>query len=168
MPKPGKVPQIEAFGPRRFELLFFISMFSMHYFSDVQTGRAILAALHWLVPWATHRALHLIHMGIRKMPHVTKFGVFSATVFRGARAGRVGWRIDWVIVTLVIAVQYASLRPTAPNVCFLCATPVHAMIHAIDTFAALQAQPIVCAYATRKWSFGAFEKNPQVPKSGSS
>lgn len=166
MPKPGKVPTYLKLWTPAILVAFLISMFSTHYFSDVQTGRAILAALHWLVPWATHRALHLIHMGIRKMAHVTKFGVFSATVFRGARAGRVGWRIDWVIVTLVIAAAYASLDEL--HQMFVPMRHASPRDVAIDTFAALQAQLIVWWYATRKWSFGAFEKNPQVPKSGSS
>jgi len=51
--------------------------------------------------------LHLMHLRIRKTAHVTEFGIFSITVFRGARAGRSGWEFNWAVRTLVIAVCYA-------------------------------------------------------------
>jgi VanZ family protein len=86
-----------------------ISVFSTQYFAAEQTGGVILPVLHWLFPWATRRMLHLLHSGIRKAAHVTEFGIFSITVFRGVRAGRSGWKFNWAVTTLVIAVLYAAL-----------------------------------------------------------
>src|SRR4029077_14200774 len=83
-----------------------ISLFSTHYFSSQQTGRVIIPVLHWLFPAATLRTLHPVHVGIRKMAHVTEFGLFSITVFHGIRGRRGGWRLSWALVTLVIAVTY--------------------------------------------------------------
>jgi VanZ family protein len=88
-------------------LLIFV--FSTHYFSSAQTARVIYPLLRWLLPSATSRTLHLMHVGIRKLAHVAEFGVFSISVFHGVRQGRSGWRLDWGITTLVIAVGYAAL-----------------------------------------------------------
>src|SRR5229473_8002342 len=86
-----------------------ISLFSTHYFSGEETARVIIALLHWLLPGASPRMLRLMHVGIRKMAHVTEFGLFSITVFHGIRGGRFGWRFNWALATLVIAAGYAGL-----------------------------------------------------------
>ena len=86
-----------------------ISLFSTHYFSSQQTARVIIPFLHWLFPFATSRTLNRMHTLIRKLAHVTEFGVFSVTVFYGVRGDRSGWRLDWAIYTLLIAVTYAGL-----------------------------------------------------------
>ncbi|MGH9743472.1 MAG: VanZ family protein [Candidatus Acidiferrum sp.] len=133
-----------------------ISIFSTHYFSDEQTGRVILPALHWLFPWATNRTFHIMHMGIRKMAHITEFGVFSATVFRGVRAGRTGWRISWALATLFIAAGYAGLDEL--HQVFVPLRDASPRDVAIDTFGALLAQIFVWWYATGKWPFDTFSK----------
>src|SRR5882762_7562812 len=69
-----------------------ISIFSTRYLADEQTGRIIISFLHRLKPSATDRMLYLTHVGIPKLAHVAEFGLFSAAVFRGVRAGRTGWR----------------------------------------------------------------------------
>ena len=86
-----------------------ISAFSTRYFANERTGRIITPALHWLFPWASVRALRLIHLVIRKLAHVAEFGVFSAAVFRGVRAGRTGWHWSWALATLVVAAAFAGL-----------------------------------------------------------
>jgi VanZ family protein len=50
-----------------------------------------------------------MHVGILKIAHVTDFGLFSITVFRGIRGGRFGWRFSWALAILAIAVSYAAL-----------------------------------------------------------
>jgi len=128
-----------------------ISVFSTHYFSDQQTGRVIIPVLHWIFPWATTRMLQLMHFGVRKMAHVTEFGAFSITVFRGVRAGRNGWRLGWALATLVIAVAYAGLDEWHQSfVPLRHATPRDV---GIDAIGALLAQFIVWWYATRRWPF---------------
>jgi VanZ family protein len=125
-----------------------ISVFSTQYFAAERTGGVILPVLHWLFPWATSRMLHLMHSGIRKMAHVTEFGIFSITVFRGIRARRSGWRFSWAFTTLVIAVLYAALDEWHQSFVLLRhATPRDV---AIDAFGALLAQSLVWGYATRR------------------
>lgn len=139
-----------------------ISTFSTHYFSDEQTGRILLPALHWLFPWATQRTLHLMHVGIRKLAHITEFGVFSATVFRGVRGEQTGWRFNWAVITLLIAAGYAALDELHQSIVPLRhATPRDV---AIDTFGALLAQVIVWWYATGKWPFAALDRNQSAVK----
>jgi VanZ family protein len=123
-----------------------ISVFSTQYFAAERTGGVILPVLHWLFPWATHRMLHLLHSGIRKAAHVTEFGIFSITVFRGIRAGRSGWKFNWAFATLVIAVLYAALDEWHQSFVLL----RHAAPRdvAIDAFGALLAQCFVWGYAT--------------------
>ena len=133
-----------------------ISTFSTHYFSDQQTGRVILPVLHWLFPWATRRMLYLMHMGIRKLAHVTEFAIFSATVFRGIRGGRTGWHISWAVITLLIAAAYASLDEL--HQVFVPLRHASPRDVAIDAFGALLAQLFVWWYATRKWPFAGFDK----------
>ena len=86
-----------------------ISLFSTHYFSGEETARVIIPLLHWLLPGASPHMLRVLHVGIRKMAHVTEFGLFSITVFHGIRGGRCGWRFQWALATLLIAVIYAGL-----------------------------------------------------------
>ena len=128
-----------------------ISVFSTQYFSDQQTGRVIIPVLHWIFPWATTRMLQLMHFGVRKMAHVTEFGAFSITVFRGVRAGRNGWRLSWALATLVIAVAYAGLDEWHQS--FVPLRHAAARDVGIDAIGGLLAQFLVWWYATRRWPF---------------
>jgi VanZ family protein len=90
-------------------LAILISVFSTQYFSSEHTSHLILPVLRWLFPSATAHTLRLLHVGIRKAAHITEFGVFSVAVFHGVRGDRQGWRPEWALVTLFIAVCYAGL-----------------------------------------------------------
>ena len=122
-----------------------ISLFSTHYFSGEKTARVIIPLLHWLFPAATPRMLRLMHVGIRKMAHVTEFGLFSVTVFHGIRGGRSGWRFRWALATLVTAVTYAGLDEWHQS--FVPVRQASARDVAIDALGALLAQVLVWAYA---------------------
>lgn len=124
-----------------------ISFFSTHYFSSERTARVILPILRWLFPAATPRMLHLMHLVIRKLAHVTEFGAFSIAVFHGVRRGRAGWRFDWALLTLMIAVTYAVLDEWHQS--FVPVRHARPRDVAIDTLGALLAQSLVWAYA--KW-----------------
>ena len=124
-----------------------IWVFSTHYFSGEQTARVIIPLLHWLLPGASPHMLRLMHVGIRKMAHVTEFGLFSITVFHGIRGGRFGWRFSWALATLVIAVTYAGLDEWHQSF-----VPLrHARLRdiAIDALGAVLAQTLVWFYS--KW-----------------
>ncbi|MGA2300391.1 MAG: VanZ family protein [Candidatus Acidiferrum sp.] len=122
-----------------------ISLFSTHYFSGEETARVIIPLLHWLFPPATPRMLRLMHVGIRKLAHVTEFGLFSITVFHGIRGGRSGWRFRWALATLAIAVTYAGLDEWHQS--FVPLREARARDVAIDALGALLAQVLVWAYA---------------------
>ena len=86
-----------------------ISVFSTQYFSAEHTSQVILPVLRWLFPFATSSTLRLLHFGIRKAAHITEYAVFSVAAFHGVRGARQGWRPQWALITLFIAVSYASL-----------------------------------------------------------
>lgn len=50
-----------------------------------------------------------MHVGMRKIAHVTEFSILSFTIFRRVCSGRSGWRPSRVFATLVIAIAYAGL-----------------------------------------------------------
>jgi VanZ family protein len=124
-----------------------ISFFSTHYFSGEETARIIIPLLHWILPGASPRMLRLMHIGIRKMAHVTEFGLFSITVFHGIRAGRYGWRANWALATLLIAVTYAGLDEWHQS--FVPLREARVRDVAIDALGAVLAQTLVLVYA--KW-----------------
>jgi len=126
-----------------------ISFFSTRYFGAEETGGIFIPFLHWLFPWATRHTLHLMHFGIRKLAHVSEFGLFSILVFRGVRAGRTGWRLNWALATLVIAFAYAALDEWHQSFVPLRGARVRDV--AIDASGALLAQVLVWLYAMRKW-----------------
>lgn len=124
-----------------------ISIFSTHYFSSQQTGRVFIPLLHWLFPVLNPHQLHLGHVLIRKLAHITEFGVFSATVFHGIRGPRNGWRWDWALLTLLIAVAYAGLDEWHQSFVPLREPRVRDVV--IDSVGALLAQILVWLYS--KW-----------------
>jgi len=122
-----------------------ISVFSTHYFTSEHIARVIYPVLKWFFPSATHRTLHLMHFGIRKLAHVIEFGVFSITVFRGVRGPRSGWKLNWAVWTLLIAVAYAGLDEWHQSFVPLREPRVRDVF--IDSFGALLAQVVVWTYA---------------------
>lgn len=125
-----------------------ISLFSTHYFSGEETARVIIPVLHWVFPTATPRVLRLMHVGIRKLAHVTEFGLFSITVFHGIRRGRSGWRFTWALATLLIAVTYAGLDEWHQS--FVPLREARSRDVAIDALGAILAQALVWIYANWK------------------
>ena len=93
----------------------------------------------------------LFHLGIRKLAHVTEFGVFSVTVFRGIRRGRPGWRLDWALGTLFIALAFAALDEWHQS--FVPVRQASARDVAIDALGAVLAQVLVWAYANWRRAF---------------
>jgi VanZ family protein len=122
-----------------------ISLFSTHYFSAQQTGRIILPILRWVFPGASAHSLRLMHFGIRKLAHVTEFGVFSVAIFHGIRGPRRGWKRTWAIFTLLIAAGYAGLDEWHQS--FVPLREPSARDVFIDTTGALLAQVLVWAFA---------------------
>jgi len=123
-----------------------ISTFSTHYFSDQQTARVIVPILHFFFPHASAHAIRLMHIAIRKLAHITEFGIFSITVFRGIRGTRQGWRWTWALATFVIAVTYAGFDEWHQS--FVPLRHASTRDVAIDAFGALLAQVLVWLFAS--------------------
>lgn len=115
-----------------------IWILSTKYFSDVQTGRVIIPALHWLFPWMSPHMLILGHKVIRKLAHVCVYFVFGVLLLRAIRGEQKGWQWGWAVAAIGIAAAYAVLdefhqsfvplrHPSARDVC-------------LDTFGAVAAQ----------------------------
>jgi VanZ family protein len=122
-----------------------ISVFSTHFFTGEHTAQIIIPILRWLFPSATLHTLHLLHFGIRKAAHVTEFGVFSIAVFHGVRGDRYGWRPEWALITLLIAVGYAGLDEWHQS--FVPMREARFRDVLIDSTGALLAQVLVWGYA---------------------
>jgi VanZ family protein len=73
--------------------------------------------------------------------------VFSITVFHGLRGNRSGWRFDWAVYTLLIAVTYAGFDEWHQSFVPLREARVRDVV--VDAAGALLAQVFVWAYA--KW-----------------
>jgi VanZ family protein len=130
-----------------------ISIFSTRYFTGEQTGRVIIPILHWFFPHALPRTLYLMHVGIRKLAHVTEFGAFSISLFHGIRGPRHGWRWSWALATLFLAVAYAGLDEWHQS--FVPLRDPRVRDVAIDSLGALLAQGLVWLYARWKWDIAA-------------
>ena len=122
-----------------------ISTFSTHYFSSAETSKILIPLLHWIFPAASPHTLSRMHTAIRKLAHVTEFGVFSIAVFHGIRAGRRGWTFQWALLTLLIAVSYAGLDEWHQSLVPLREARFRDVL--IDATGALLAQLFVWVYA---------------------
>ena len=141
-----------------------ISIFSTHCFSSEQTERVIIPILKWLFPFASHRALHLMHVAIRKLAHIAEFAAFSVAVFHGVRGSRTGWRLDWALYTLLIAVAYAGLDEWHQSFVPMREPRVRDVL--IDATGAVVAQVLVWAYAKLGWSSSASRRAPPTATRG--
>jgi VanZ family protein len=122
-----------------------ISTFSTHYFSSAETSKLLIPFLHWIFPAASLHTLNRMHTAIRKLAHVTEFGVFSIAVFHGVRGERYGWRPKWALITLIIAVSYAGLDEWHQS--FVPMRDARFRDVLIDSTGALLAQVLVWIYA---------------------
>ena len=51
----------------------------------------------------------LTQLTIRKLAHLTEYGILSALWFRAARADERGWTLRWSMIAVLIAIGVASL-----------------------------------------------------------
>lgn len=122
-----------------------ISSFSTHYFSSQETARIFLPFLHWLFPEASLHTINRMHTAIRKLAHVTEFGIFSTAVFHGVRGARYGWKFQWALITLMIATAYAGLDEWHQSFVPLREARLRDVV--VDFTGALLAQVFVWGYA---------------------
>ncbi|MGO9641646.1 MAG: VanZ family protein [Candidatus Acidiferrales bacterium] len=86
----------------------FIFTMSTSEFSASNTINYLYPVLFWLLPFASHDTLMLLHEMIRKGAHLTEYFVFSMLLLHGIRAGRKEWRLQWALIALLAAALYAS------------------------------------------------------------
>jgi len=122
-----------------------ISAFSTHYFSSAETARFLIPFLRKLFPAASLHTLSRMHTVIRKLAHITEFGALSTAVFHGVRGERYGWRFQWALITLIIAVSYAGLDEWHQS--FVPMREARFRDVMIDSIGALLAQVLVWIYA---------------------
>ena len=122
-----------------------ISAFSTHYFSSAETARFLIPFLRKLFPAASLHTLSRIHTVIRKLAHITEFGALSTAVFHGVRGERYGWRFQWALITLIIAVSYAGLDEWHQSFVPVREPRVRDVL--IDSTGAMLAQVLVWIYA---------------------
>ena len=51
----------------------------------------------------------IVHFTIRKLAHLTEYGIFGAVAFRAFRGEHRGWSMPWTIAALVSAILLASI-----------------------------------------------------------
>ncbi len=95
------------FGPLAIWLLA-ISLFSTGWFSSAQTEHVAVPVLHWLLPGASPQTLLLVHYFIRKLAHLTEFGVLGLLLYHALKEIR-GGRAVAIACTLLLAVAFAGL-----------------------------------------------------------
>ncbi len=139
-----------------------ISIFSTRYFTPEETEGVILPILHWFLPDASRAYLLHLHSGIRKLSHVAEFAVFSVTVFRALRGPRAGWRLNWALLTFLIAVSYAVVDEFHQSHVPL--RHASAADVGIDTLGAVLAQLVVWWYAKGMWPLAWIAKKPKLAK----
>ena len=122
-----------------------ISTFSTDYFSSAETASFLIPLLRHLLPGADPHTLYRIHTAIRKLAHITEFGIFSTAVFHGVRGERYGWKFQWALITLLIAVGYAGLDEWHQS--FVPVREARFRDVLIDSVGAALAQLFVWAYA---------------------
>ncbi len=95
------------------------------------------------------------------MAHVTEFGIFSITVFHGIRGNRTGWRFNWALATLFLAVSYAGVDEWHQS--FVPLREAKTRDVAVDAVGAVLAQSLVWFYARWKWGISGAKEPSRHP-----
>jgi VanZ family protein len=88
--------------------MFFFSTGAM---SANHTSRFLEPLIRFLMPWASYPTVLGVHMGIRKLGHVSEYAFLTVLAFRAVRGGRTSprWTPSWASAAFAIAVAYAAL-----------------------------------------------------------
>jgi VanZ family protein len=78
-------------------------------FSPEHTASILFPFFHWMMPALTLDQFEPMHHVIRKSAHFVEYFIFCVLLFRGVRAGRLGWRWTWGLAALSIAAGYSAL-----------------------------------------------------------
>lgn len=78
-------------------------------FSASHTGGWIEILISWLGRSLSPQALDLLNQILRKLGHITAYGILSALCFRALRGGRPRWNPRWAIGAVALAALIASI-----------------------------------------------------------
>jgi len=84
-----------------------IFLFSTDHFSGAQTGSLLLPLLAWLFPGAAAETLALLHEALRKVGHLTEYGVLAVFWYRARAYRTAAWVPEAARLALLVAVAYA-------------------------------------------------------------
>lgn len=76
-------------------------------FSRGETGRFLLPLLAWLFPDAAPETLALLHEALRKVGHLTEYGVLAVLWYRARAYRMAAWVPEAARLALLVAVAYA-------------------------------------------------------------
>lgn len=71
--------------------------------SAERTSRFIVPFLLWLDPHMSYRTIVMVHIGIRKMGHVTEYALLAILLWRAFRLGT-WWRLNLSMLFLIVSV----------------------------------------------------------------
>ncbi|MCI0371584.1 MAG: VanZ family protein [candidate division NC10 bacterium] len=84
-----------------------IFVFSTDLFSQGETGQFVLPLLAWLFPGAAPETLALLHDLLRKVAHLTEYGVLALLWYRARAYRTAAWVPEAARLALLVAVAYA-------------------------------------------------------------
>lgn len=85
-----------------------IFFFSTDAMSSEHTSRFVEPLIRRLLPGASPRTVYAIHVAVRKLGHLTEYGLLALLAFRSARAGRAEpLRARWAWTAFAVASCYA-------------------------------------------------------------
>jgi VanZ family protein len=82
---------------------------SSDFFSASHTGGWIEIVIAWLGRSLSPAALDLLNQVLRKLGHVTAYGILSALSFRALRGERANWNLRWAIGAILLTALIASV-----------------------------------------------------------
>lgn len=85
-----------------------IFVFSTDLFSAAETGSLLLPFLAWLFPDAAPETLALLHEALRKVGHLTEYGVLAILWYRARAYRTAAWVPEAARLALLVAVAYAA------------------------------------------------------------
>ncbi|MFN8543546.1 MAG: VanZ family protein [Candidatus Binatia bacterium] len=124
-----------------------ISLLSTSWLAADHTGRLLLPLLAKLFPGASPAGLHAMHAAIRKLAHVTEFGVLSVLLYRALHTP-LRSRRRAAVLALVLAAGYAVLDELHQH--FVPGRTAAAADCLLDTAGAATGQLILAAARARR------------------
>jgi VanZ family protein len=122
-------------------------------FSAYHTRTFIEPVVRWFLPFLSDEQFDLVHFFIRKSAHFTEYFIFYLLLYRGIRAGRIGWHWSWAFAAWFIAAAYSALDEIHQS--FVASRTASAWDSLLDSTGALVALVVLFAF------YRLFRRHPQ-------